>query len=231
MKILCLQHVPFERPGYIQTWAQKQSHHLTVTRLFDEEILPDPDTIDGLIVLGGPMSVHDEKQYSWLQKEKQFIHECIAREKKVLGICLGAQLIADVLGAEVTPMIHKEMGWFSVNWTKTVQNLPMFNFLPAKQIVLHWHGEQFEIPEDSLHLAFSEACGNQAFLYQSHVLGLQFHMEMTKEGLEDLIANSKQELKWSGGPWIQQPEAMLNNGYFKNSHYKMNNLLENFFHT
>jgi len=231
MRIHYLQHVPFEGPGNIQSWANEHGFKLKGTRLFMAEELPDPDAIDGLIIMGGPMSVHDEKLYPWLRKEKQFIHECIKREKKVLGICLGAQLISDTLAAKVTPMVQKEIGWFPLIWTDVAQNHPLFNYLPKTHVVLHWHGEQFDIPDNSLHIAFNEACVNQAFLYQKHVLGLQFHLEMTREGLADLIANSEEELKSAGGSWIQSPEEMINTKYFADNNFLMEKLLERFFRT
>lgn len=117
MKIHYFQHVPFEGPSGIRLWADQYGHKLAGTRFFKNEPLPDIEKTDALVIMGGPMSVHDENRYPWLQREKAFIRECITQEKKVLGICLGAQLIADVLGAKVVPMMQKEIGWFPLCWT------------------------------------------------------------------------------------------------------------------
>lgn len=229
MKIHYLQHVPFEGPAGIRLWADQSGHELAGTRLFKDEPLPDIEKTDALVVMGGPMCVHDENLYPWLQREKAFIRECITQEKKVLGICLGAQLIADVLGAKVVPMMQKEIGWFPLCWTNEAINHPMFNKIPRQQTVLHWHGDRFDIPDGARHLATSEACHTQSFLYQDHVLGLQFHLEMTKKGLEDLIANSEQELDSVGGPWIQTPEKMVTEGLFRENQVIMNKILDYFF--
>lgn len=99
MKVHVLQHVPFEGLGSIQTWADEHQHTVTVTRLFAEEHLPSVETFDALIVLGGPMNIYKESKYKWLREEKAFIKRVIGEKKRVLGICLGAQMIADVLGA------------------------------------------------------------------------------------------------------------------------------------
>jgi len=231
MKIHYFQHVSFEGPAGIRLWAEQSGHEMVGTRLFKEEPLPDIETTEALIIMGGPMSVHDENRYLWLQREKAFIRECIVQEKKVLGICLGAQLIADVLRAKVIPMMQKEIGWFPLRWTDEAINNPIFNEMTRQQTVLHWHGDRFDIPKGARHLASSEACDTQAFLYQDHVLGLQFHLEMTRQGLSDLIANSKRELESSGSSWVQKPEKMLNKGHFQENQSILNKLLNRFFKT
>lgn len=228
MKIQYFQHVPFEGPAGIRLWADQSGQELAATRLFKDEPLPDIEKTDALVIIGGPMSVHDENQFPWLQREKAFIRECIKREKKVLGICLGAQLIADVLGAKVVPMIQKEIGWFPLRWTEEAINHPIFNGMPRQQTVLHWHGDRFDIPDGARHLATSKACDTQAFLYKDHVLGLQFHLEMAKISLEALIDNSEQELKSAGGPWVQEPEKMIAEGHFRENQIVMNKLLDRF---
>lgn len=229
MHIHYLQHVPYEIPGTIARWAEEQGHEFSGTHIYQDERLPDTDSIDALVVMGGPMGVYDEADYPWLVREKEFIRECIDLNQKVLGICLGAQLIADVLGAKVEPMDQKEIGWFPISWTPEARAHELLSFLPEQQQVLHWHGDRFEIPDKALPLAKSEACANQGFLTDTRILGLQFHLEMTKQGLKDLIANSTDELKTARGAWVQQPDEMLQRGYFKDSHNTMKNLLDWFF--
>lgn len=229
MRIHYLQHVPFEGPGHIQSWATRHAHQLTRTQLFNADRLPKPKAFDGLVVMGGPMGVHDLQDYPWLRKEKRFIQECIDQKKKVLGICMGAQLIADVLGANVISMPEKEIGWFPMQWTEAARIHTLLDFLPYCQTVLHWHGDRFEIPEKAIPLARTECCANQGFLYNNRLMGLQFHLEMTHEGLTELIANSKSELAVAEGRFIQQPEMMLNNDYFDDNHQTMSMLLDRFF--
>ncbi|GAA5521875.1 type 1 glutamine amidotransferase [Aliifodinibius salicampi] len=226
MEIHYLQHVSFEGPGYIETWAEQQDHKLTGTHLFNAETLPASENIDALIIMGGPMGIDDEQDYPWLKKEKVFIKECISRKKKVLGICLGAQLIADALGAEVVTLLEKEIGWFPVQWTPSARNHPTLNFLPPQQIVLHWHGDMFYRPNGAINLGCSEGCENQGFMLDDYVLGLQFHLEMTKEGLSQLIENSQH--KNGNGRFVQNAEQMLTEGYFEQNHNTMCKLLDRF---
>ena len=230
MHLHYLQHVPFETPAYIKIWAHQNNHPLTDTHLYRNEELQsvDVNTIDVLVVLGGPMGVHDEEEYPWLSREKDFIKACISRDKKVLGICLGAQLIADVLGADVRPMSYKEIGWFPIKWNEAFRQRPEFDFLPPQQTVLHWHGDLFEIPDGAIPLAESEACTNQGFMVDNQILGLQFHLEMTREGLTGLIANSKSELAEADGRFIQDGDAMIDDGLFDQNHQTLNRLLKKF---
>ncbi|WP_138431962.1 type 1 glutamine amidotransferase [Fodinibius saliphilus] len=227
MHIHYLQHVNFEGLGYIRTWVEQNGHPLTSTHLYKNESLPQPEEIDALIILGGPMGVDDEKRYSWLNDEKKFIASCINQQKKVLGICLGAQLIAHLLGAEVYMMNQKEIGWFPVNWSDEARSHPTLNFLPTQQKVLHWHGDMFEVPDKALPLGTSRTCSNQGFFIPTQTLGLQFHLEITNEGLKNLINHSSKKL-WKE-PFIQEPREMLNSKLFGENHQTMANILTQFF--
>ncbi|MBK9134578.1 MAG: type 1 glutamine amidotransferase [Betaproteobacteria bacterium] len=126
MRIHALQHVPFEPPGSIEAWARRAGHALAVTHLHRGDPLPVVNGGDLLVVLGGPMSVHDEARYPWLVDEKRFIERTIAAGRRVLGICLGAQLIAHVLGARVHASDEKEIGWFAVEATAAARNAAVF---------------------------------------------------------------------------------------------------------
>jgi GMP synthase (glutamine-hydrolysing) len=207
IKIHYLQHVPFEGLASIERWAKTRGHWLSVTKFYQNEPLPPVDEIDWLVVLGGPMNIYEEDRYPWLSREKRFIEQVISKEKVVLGICLGSQLIADVLGARVFRNRYKEIGWFPIEFTPEAQTLPLFNFLPPRLTVFHWHGDTFELPQDAVWLARSEGCQNQAFLYKEKVLGLQFHLESTKESVEQLLNNCADELV--EGRYIQKPDEML----------------------
>lgn len=207
MKIHYFQHVPFEGLGCIEGWARAASHHLSVTRFFENGLLPEIESIDWLVVMGGPMGAGDEKKYSWLTPEKKFIEKAIGQGKVVLGVCLGAQLIADVLGAKVYPNEYREIGWFPIQLTNAGRSSTLFGFLPYEFDVFHWHGDTFDIPVSAVQLARSEACGNQAFMYAEHVLGLQFHLELSPDNVEELIKNCSAELV--EGKFIQSHSQLL----------------------
>lgn len=189
MHIHYFQHVHFEGPGYIKQWANKHGHQVTSTLFFEAGYtLPDLATIDALIVLGGPMSIYDEREYEWLVDEKRFIGEAVEAGKKILGICLGAQLLANVLGAAVKPAPNKEIGWFPVFPTDESKHLPWFDDLfKDHPTVLHWHSDKFELPYGALNLAYSAANKNQAFAVGQQLLGLQFHLEATPDNVRALV--------------------------------------------
>lgn len=191
-RIHYFQHVPFEGLGCIEAWANEKDYMLTATKFYEAVQLPRLENIDWLIIMGGPMSVHDKATHPWLQAEKAFIKQAIDAGKTVIGICLGAQAIAEVLGANVYPNTCKEIGWFDVTKTKTESFL--LQHLPQTFPVFHWHGETFDLPEGAQHLLQSEACVNQAFLYKDNVLGLQFHFETTLESVTQMIKHERHEL-------------------------------------
>lgn len=207
MKIHYLQHVPFEGLGSIEVWAKSNGHLLSATRFYNHEPLPNIEDIDSLIIMGGPMNVYEEDKYPWLVQEKKFIEQAIKKEKTVLGICLGSQLIADVLGAKVYRSPEQEIGWFPIELTSKAQLSPAFSVLPKQLAVFHWHGDTFELPNNAIRMAKSEGCENQAFVYGESVIGLQFHLEMTKEAVQAIIKNSASEI--IEGKYIQKPDEML----------------------
>jgi GMP synthase-like glutamine amidotransferase len=162
--------------------------------------------------MGGPMSVNDEKKYPWLAAEKKLIRQAIAEDKTVIGICLGAQLIAESLGAKVYQNDQKEIGWFPIKLTSEAIQHKLFFNLQNPITVFHWHGDTFDIPGNAIHLATSKACKNQGFLYQNKILGLQFHLETTKESLHQMIINGRDELV--NGQYIQTEKEIENTPEF-----------------
>jgi GMP synthase-like glutamine amidotransferase len=191
MKALILQHVPFEGPGSIEHWLRARDATIQYSRFYQSCTLPDIATVDLVIAMGGPMSVNDEAQYPWLKAEKAFIREAVRRGLPVVGICLGAQLIASALGASVHANGEKEIGWFPIEATASAP--AAFRF-PARATVFHWHGETFALPVGAIHLASSAACTNQAFQLGKNVIGLQFHLETTPATAELLLQNCGHEL-------------------------------------
>jgi GMP synthase-like glutamine amidotransferase len=205
MNIHWLQHVPFEGLGAIEKWAGNKGHSLSCTRLFAGDLLPEQGEFGMLVVMGGPMGIYDEQEYPWLVAEKAFIRTTIEAGRPVLGICLGAQLLADVLGARVSANKEKEIGWFPVKRTDTVP-VGLQGVLPESQTVFHWHGDTFALPAEAVHLYASDGCRNQAFLYKNNVLALQFHLETTPESALPLLKNCRHELV--RGPWIQSEQEI-----------------------
>jgi GMP synthase-like glutamine amidotransferase len=191
MKAHILQHVPFEGLGSISSWLKTQKAEITYTHFFRNEHLPELGRLDLVIVLGGPMSVNDEDAFPWLRLEKRFIRDAVQKNIPTLGICLGAQMIASALEAQVYRNAQKEIGWFDV--TATPQIGKCFP-LPDRFLAFHWHGETFDIPPGAVHLARSEACENQAFQIGKHVIGMQFHLETTPDSIRALTDNCRNEI-------------------------------------
>lgn len=207
MHIHFLQHVPFEGLASIRDWIGRGDHQVSGTRLYAGEHLPRPDRIDLLIVMGGPMGVHDTDAHPWLTAEKAFLRQVIDAGQRVLGICLGAQLIADVLGARVYRNDQKEIGWFPVTRAAAAERSPLGVLLPERFDAFHWHGDTFDLPPGAAHLAQSAACRHQAYAVDGRILGLQFHLETTPESAAALIEHGADELV--DGPCIQTPAQML----------------------
>ncbi len=209
MKIHFLQHVPFEGLGCIENWIQHNHHSVKSTRFYAGDPLPFLADVDFLIVMGGPMGIYDYEDYPWLKVEKEFISAIIEAGKPVLGICLGAQLIADCLGSKVYPGKQKEIGWFPISKTEQAHHSKLMDALPDSMEVFHWHGDTFDIPQGATHLLRSAACENQAFSVDDQLVGLQFHLEMTPHGAADLCEHGADELV--DGPTIQSADEILSN--------------------
>jgi GMP synthase-like glutamine amidotransferase len=206
MRVHVFQHVRFEGIGSIQKWMDQRGARLTTARLFDGALLPAPDDFDWLIVMGGPMSVNNEAVHPWLRPEKRLIARSIEKGKTVLGICLGAQLIASALGARVFPNGRKEIGWFAVRRAAGTDSA-LARLFPDSVEVFHWHGDTFDLPPGAVRLLESDACANQALSIGKKVAGLQFHLETTPESASALIENSRDEIV--PGPTIQSEQEML----------------------
>lgn len=216
MRAHYLQHVPFEGLGSIELWLESNGYKLTNTRIFESVDLPAPKAIDLLVVMGGPMSVNDEDKFPWLALEKQFVRETIDSGKPVLGVCLGAQIIANAMGAKVFPNPVKEIGWFPIHAAPSIDG-SVFNF-PHSETVFHWHGETFDLPPGAIRLAKSEGCENQAFQLGKRVIGLQFHLETTQESTREIVSNCREELVPSR--YVQTEEEILS---ASSSRYKLIN--------
>ena len=227
LSIHTLTHVPYEGLGCIDQWIKNNNHHSGHTRVYEDHQFPDIKDIDWLIVMGGPMGVGDDVEYPWLVKEKAFIRKAIENRKTVIGICLGSQLIAEILGAKVYPNDQKEIGWYDVKLTETAMRHPLFENFEEQFPVFHWHGDTFDIPVGSDLLMSSDLCVNQAFLYKQSVLGLQFHLEVMEQSLQGMIKNGKKELLESSS--IQSAEMITDQTiYIEENNLKMFQILDYF---
>ncbi|MBJ7900680.1 MAG: amidotransferase [Cyanobacteria bacterium RI_101] len=210
MRVQVLQHVPFEGLGNMAAWFNREGFTVAHTRFFQNDPLPAPADADWIIVLGGPMSVNDEAQYPWLAAEKAFLRQAMEAEKRILGICLGSQLLANALGAQVYPAPEREIGWFPIFSDIRDQisdiNGEMFKF-PENLTVFHWHGETFDLPPQARRLGHSAVCPNQAFQLGPRVLGLQFHLETTPAGVQALVRECGAEL--TEGRYVQTAAELL----------------------
>jgi len=204
MKAHVLQHAPFEGLAGIANWLTAQKADVSYSRFFEKTALPPRDGFDLLIVMGGPMSVNDEGEHPWLRGEKQFIRDTIARGTPVLGVCLGAQLIASALGARVFRNAQKEIGWHPIEAVPT--NADVFRF-PETLPVFHWHGETFDLPPGAVRLARSAACANQAFQIGRRTLALQFHLEVTPEAVQAFVDHCGDELQ--PAPYVQTGPELI----------------------
>jgi GMP synthase-like glutamine amidotransferase len=184
MRILVFRHVPFEDIGLIRSALEHYSVRVDYADLYqDLSRCPDPASYPALIFMGGPMSVNDDLPY--IQRELEIIAQAAARRQPVLGICLGAQLIAKAMGARVYPNAAKEIGWYPVQFTEAAALDPLLSGVESPQEVFHWHGETFDLPSGAVLLASSALCRNQAFHIGNVFYGFQFHLEVTPEMIAD----------------------------------------------
>jgi GMP synthase-like glutamine amidotransferase len=214
MKIHCLQHLKNETLGNIGTWVSLRGHSLTKTLLYEKPVFPEPEDFDLLLIMGGTMSVYQEKEFPWLKPEKEFVKKVIDTGRPVLGSCFGAQMIAEVLGGKVTRSKFKEIGWHRVkslagkdpNNEERISSESPSGLFPEFTAFM-WHGDTFETPAGAVRLFESEACPNQGFIYKGNILGLQFHPEADRQWIGNLIEDSGHEIV--EGKFIQPKEEIL----------------------
>ncbi|HOJ51173.1 MAG TPA: type 1 glutamine amidotransferase [Syntrophales bacterium] len=223
MRVHFFQHDPVDAPGFIEEWFASRGYDVTWSRFYDSLCLPPWNDIDVLIVLGGPMSANDEMTFPWLTKEKSFIREAARGGKTILGICLGAQLIASALGAKVYKSPAKEIGWFTLKGVP-VEDKGAFSF-PSSFYAFQWHEETFDLPQGAILLATNHACKNQAFQWGRHVIGLQFHLEVRPQDVKVMTDYCLSELTPS--LYIQSLEEILSvpAATYKRAHLIMEKLL------
>jgi GMP synthase-like glutamine amidotransferase len=206
MRLHVFQHVPFEGPANIARWAGRRGFPVVTTRLYAGQEPPPLDEFDLLAVMGGPMGVHDEPRHPWLKTEKRFLERALGAGKRVVGVCLGSQLLAEVLGGRVYRHAHAEIGWHAVRRGRDAARSSIGPALPAEALAFHWHGDAFDLPPGALHLLSSECTPNQAFECGT-ALGLLCHLEVTPESVAAMLEHGADEI--GAGPYAQSAADIL----------------------
>ena len=186
MKALVVQHIECEGGGYLEDFLYEQQIDFKIARMYEQCKLPNVNDYDVLIVLGGPMNVHEEERYPYFEDLTMAIKNFVAQNRHYLGLCLGAQFLAKALGAEVTQNHVREIGNFEISLTEEGLNSPLFKGFRERFPALEWHQDTFAIAEGATKLAESKLCSNQAFRFRN-AYGVQFHLEATPEMIEDWL--------------------------------------------
>jgi len=195
MNALIIKHEEIEGPGLIEYCLGQEKLSYQILELRSGVHLPKPDGFTHVVFLGGPMNVYEEDRYPFLRDEDLFIKEAIQRGKWILGICLGAQLMAKALGARVFRAPVKEIGWYDVSLTRIGSIDPLFRRLPKTFSVFQWHEDTFEMPHGAILMATSSLVPHQAFRYGENAYGLQFHLEVTQEMIREWMESYEEEFK------------------------------------
>ncbi|MBI1978393.1 MAG: glutamine amidotransferase [Candidatus Omnitrophica bacterium] len=195
-RVLVFRHVPHESLGTIEFFLNPRGFQIEFVDLFLKQPIPKtPQEFDFIIAMGGPMNVDEIDRYPFLKEEREFIKQAIGLGKPVLGVCLGAQMIARALDARVYAGPKKEIGWYPLHLSKEATEDPVFQHLEAKPTVFQWHGDTFDLPKGAVPLAASDLYPNQAFRFGTSVYALQFHVEVTAEMIQDWLLKGADELK------------------------------------
>jgi GMP synthase-like glutamine amidotransferase len=206
MRVHWIQHAENEGLGCIEPWLRARGFQVTHTDLHRGEALPTVSDFDWLIAMGGPMNIYQHDEHPWLVPEKALIREACLAKKRYLGICLGAQLAADVLGGKVTRNPEREIGWFDVSLDAPAGTTRIFDAFPPRFPAFHWHEDTFSVPPGAQLLMSSQACPNQAYVWGGgQVVGLQFHLEVRREDLETWLRGET----LPPGRYVQPPAEML----------------------
>ncbi len=218
MRIHCIRHEPFEGLAEIESWIKSNNHHLTYTRTYLHQRYPDEITFDMLIIMGGMASVYEKKDHPWIASEKKFIKKVLDSQKKIIAICFGAQILAEVLGAKVYPNKFKEIGWYPVHFNTNI--LYGFSAFPEQMHVFHWHGDTFDLPEGALRIASSEITKNQGFVVGNKIIALQFHLEMNQSALKKIVKALGNQL-CINEKYIQPAQVIMNQPEYMTSCNKL----------
>lgn len=217
MNILCIMHADFETPGVIQDWAEKSGHHFEICKPYAGENCLTTGDFDFLIIMGGPQGGADCHVVPYLSDEITLIKQAINNDKIVLGFCLGAQLIGEALGAKTEKSPEKEVGVYPISLTQASKNNPILKSFPQDFLSIHWHNDMPGLTENSQVLAYSAGCPRQIVKYSDKIYGFQCHLEITKKGIERMIAECPQDLATSRFTQTEQELLIQDYGAINNS--------------
>jgi GMP synthase (glutamine-hydrolysing) len=194
MKIVCITHADFETPGVIEDWAQSKNYEFTVCKPYKGDKCPDAQDFDFLVVMGGPQDGKDLSKTPYLVDEVLLIQQAITENKTIIGFCLGAQLIGQALGAQTERSPEKEVGVFPITLNEEGESNALLTGFPTTFPVIHWHNDMPGLTSNAVLLASSEGCPRQIIQYAPQVYGFQCHLEITKAGIEKMIAECPGDL-------------------------------------
>jgi GMP synthase-like glutamine amidotransferase len=204
MRLLFLQHDPLDGPGALMEWAESRGHSIAFCLICQDVPLPPLESFDLMVSLGGPMGAYEESKHPWLRTEKEYLRQATRAGKKILGLCLGCQLLADALGGKAFRHTCKEFGWQPIEILP--QGAEWFG-TSGLFMAFQWHGDTYSLPPGAIQLATNGACEQQAFLIGNQILGLQFHLEWTEQMARDALAEPGVAPPKS--PFVQSPEEIL----------------------
>lgn len=204
--VCVIQHVAAEPPGRIAQVLRSEGWELRMVRVYRREPVPDDMGSDsGLVVMGGPMSVGEADRYPFLKAEQRLIADALARQRPVLGVCLGSQLLASVLGAAVVPGLRREIGWHRIHFTRAAAEDALWKGQAGDLTAFHWHGERFDVPAGAVPLAWSALTDCQAFRWGTSAYGILFHLEVGEREVARMTREFQAELLSTG----QRPGDIL----------------------
>jgi GMP synthase (glutamine-hydrolysing) len=209
MGALIIKHIDIEGPGLVEHYLHREKIPYQVLNLQTGIHLPKIDSLSHIVLLGGPMNVYEEDRYPFLQGEDLFIKEAIQRGMRILGFCLGAQLISKALGAKVYRAPEKEIGWYDVSLTEDGIGDSLFPGFPRTFSVFQWHEDTFEIPRAARLIATSPSVPNQAFRYGENAYGLQFHLEVTEAMIREWMNEYEEEFQYPRSPPFSKDEILV----------------------
>lgn len=209
MRVTIFQHADYEDAGAIREWIADRGHaSMTVDWSAPGAAGPDPDEGDLLVIMGGPMNVDETDRFPWLLAERRAIRRHVEAGLPIIGICLGAQLLARVHNAEVAANEQREIGWFPVRFSADALAHPLFAGWPDELLTFHWHGDTFALPSGATLIGSSAACARQGFLLGDRLVGLQFHPEATRALIEGFVDRGGHHLQ-TGRRFVQTPAELI----------------------
>jgi len=224
MKILIITHATFEKPGSIKTWAEMHDHNMVEIKPYAGETLPEVNDFDLIVVMGGPQSPLSIDESPYLNDEIQLLAQAIRLNKKIIGVCLGAQLISEALGAKTERSPDREIGSYPIVLLNGAKDDPVFSKFSQEFDVMHWHNDMPGIPDGAILLAKSEGCPRQIYRYGDRIYGFQCHFELTKNLVTEMIKHCAEDIK-AGGRFVMTPEELMNVNY-DDINAKMNAVLD-----